>query len=83
MAVALRPIAEAMAAMPDHERQGAIAKAVADMLHNEAQGRDHIRAVGQIIPNGLKYHVEAEEGVLRAIGAANAEVQRQKLQAQQ
>jgi hypothetical protein len=83
LAISLRPIAEAIAASPEKERQAAIAKAVADMLGNEAQGRDHIRAVGQIIPNGLKYHIEAEEGVLRAIGAAAAEVQRQKLQAQQ
>jgi hypothetical protein len=83
LAIALRPIAEAMAASAEGEREAAIAKSIADMLANEAQGRDHIRAVGQFIPNGLKYHIEAEEGVLRAMGAAAAEVQRQKLQAQQ
>ena len=53
------------------------------MLRNEAQGRDHIRAVGQLIPNGLSYRFEAEEGVLRAIGKAASEAQRQALQAQQ
>ena len=45
-------------------------QAIADMLKNDAQGRDHIRASGTLIENGLKYRFEAEEGVLRAIGKA-------------
>ena len=53
------------------------------MLRNEAQGRDHIRMVGHLVPNGLRYRFEAEEGVLRAIGKAHAEAQRRKMQALQ
>jgi hypothetical protein len=35
------------------------------------------------MPNGLRYRFAAEEGVLRAIGTAATEAQRQALQAQQ
>ena len=49
---------------------------VADMLQNEAQGRDHIRMMEQITDNGIKVRLELEEGVLRAIGTAVAESQR-------
>jgi hypothetical protein len=53
------------------------------MLKNEAQGRDHIRMVGHVVPNGLRYRMEAEEGVLRGIGKASAEAQRQMMESQQ
>lgn len=43
-------------------------QAIADMLKNDAQGRDHIRATQTLVENGVKIHFEAEEGVLRAIG---------------
>ncbi len=49
----------------------AVLQAVADML-KQAKGHDHITAVGQVIPNGLRYRFEAQEGVLQAIGAAAA-----------
>jgi hypothetical protein len=39
---------------------------IADMLANEANGRDHLRLVTQPIENGLRTRLEAEEGVLRA-----------------
>jgi hypothetical protein len=55
-------------------------QAIADMLKN-VQGRDHIRASGMLIENGLKYRLEAEEGVLRAIGKA-AMIAQQKAQQQ-
>jgi hypothetical protein len=35
------------------------------------------------MPNGLKYHIEAEEGVLKAIGKAATAAQEQRLQANQ
>jgi hypothetical protein len=83
LAVSLGPIAETLAAeAPDADKKKTL-EAVAQMLRNEAQGRDHVRAVGRLIPNGLTYRFEAEEGVLRAIGKAQAESQRQALQAQQ
>jgi hypothetical protein len=83
LALSLAPILETAAAQAENNDKKEIIQAVADMLKNQAQGRDHIRAVGQVIPNGLKYRFEAEEGVLRALGTAAAEAQRQKLQAHQ
>ena len=47
------------------------------MLRTEAQGRDHVRIVGQMVPNGLRYRVEAEEGALRAIGKAAMDARQQ------
>ncbi|MCI0333430.1 MAG: hypothetical protein L0228_09425 [Planctomycetes bacterium] len=83
LAVSLGPIMEMAAAQAEDDKQKAILETVADMLKNEAQGRDHIRVVGRVVPNGLRYRLEAEEGVLRGIGKATAEAQRQALQAQQ
>lgn len=41
---------------------------ISNMLTNEGTGRDHIRMVVQPIPGGLRYRLEVEEGVLKAIG---------------
>ncbi len=81
--LSLGPILEVAAAQAKEGRQKEILKSVADMLKNQAQGRDHVRAVGQVVPNGLRYRFEAEEGVLRAIGTAAAEAQKKRLQANQ
>jgi hypothetical protein len=83
LAVSLGPILDMAAAKAPDDDQKAILGSVADMLRNEAQGRDHIRMVGQLVPNGLRYRFEAEEGVLRAMGKAAAETQRRKMQALQ
>jgi hypothetical protein len=72
-----------MAAQAEDGRHKAAAQAVADMLKSEAQGRDHVRILGQVIPNGVRYRMEVEEGVLKAIGKAAAEQQRQAQQANQ
>jgi hypothetical protein len=79
--VALGPILETVAAHPDNDRQKAIIQSISEMLRTEAQGRDHVRIVGEFLPNGLKYHFEAEEGVLKAIGAGAAAAQKQRLEA--
>lgn len=83
LSLSLAPIMELAAAQADEGDEREIVQRVAEMLRNDAQDRDHIRAVGQLIPNGLRYRFTAEEGVLRAIGAAATEAQRQALQAQQ
>jgi hypothetical protein len=83
LAVSLAPVMEVAAARTEDEMQRKILETVADMLKNEAQGRDHIRMVGHVVPNGLRYRIEAEEGVLRGIGKASAEAQRQMMQANQ
>jgi hypothetical protein len=81
MAASLAPIMEVAASQTENPEQKEVVQKVADFLKSEAQGRDHVRAVGTTVPNGLKYHLEAEEGVLKAIGKAAAAVQEQKMQA--
>ena len=61
-------MAVAADARDGHEK--AALQAIADKLNGEAKGRDHIRATGSVIPNGLRYRFEAEEGVLQAVGTA-------------
>ncbi|MEX0613458.1 MAG: hypothetical protein WD229_15175 [Pirellulales bacterium] len=83
LVVAGGPIAVMLAEQAEDADQKAIARSVAEMLRNQAQGRDHVRAVGQVIPNGLRYRFAVEEGALRAIGTAATELQRRALQANQ
>ncbi len=51
-------------------REKAMLQAIAEELNDSAKGRDHVSLTGSIIPNGLRYRVEAEEGVLKAVGTA-------------
>jgi hypothetical protein len=81
VAVSLTPIMEVAASQAENSEQKEVVQKVADFLKNDAQGRDHVRAVGSMVPNGIKYHLEAEEGVLKAVGKAAAAVQEQKMQA--
>jgi hypothetical protein len=81
LSLALGPIMETAAANGKAEDQESL-QAIADMLENTAQGRDHIRMTEQFITNGVRYRVEAEEGVLRAIGKGVTEAQRKAQEAQ-
>jgi hypothetical protein len=83
LAVSLGPMAEFAASQADEGPEKETAKAIADMLRAEGQGRDHLRLTGTVIPNGLRYRFEAEQGVLKAMGKAAAEKQRQAQQANQ
>lgn len=76
----LGQIMEAAAANGKEEDRAAL-QSIADMLKNDVQGRDHIRANATLIENGLQYRFEAEEGVLKAIGKA-AMIAQQKAQQQ-
>ena len=60
----------AVAADAKEGREKEALQTIADKLNGEAKGRDHLQATGQVIPNGLRYRFEAEEGVLQAVGAA-------------
>jgi len=82
LSLSLGPIMETAAANSKAEDTESL-QAIADMLQNDAQGRDHIRVTGQLIPNGLQYRVEAEEGVLRAVGKGITEAQKKAQEAQQ
>ena len=81
--VSLTPIVETMAAQAEEGPQKETAQAVAEMLRNEAQDRDHLRVFAKVIPNGIRYRYEAEAGVLKAIGKVAEEKQRQAQQANQ
>ncbi len=52
------------------EKDKAQMEMIASALEGESSGRDHLRLVLQPIDGGLRYRLEAEEGVLRAIGIA-------------
>jgi hypothetical protein len=77
LSFSLGPIMATAAAYQEDLEEKQIVQTIADMLQGEAQGRDHIRVVGQFIPNGQRYRFEAEEGVLRAFGKAAAAAQQQ------
>jgi hypothetical protein len=70
LAVSLGPILDLTAAHATDDNAKRAIQMVAEMLKNDARGRDHIRIVGQIVPNGIRYRFEAEEGALRAVGQA-------------
>ncbi|HVT29298.1 MAG TPA: class II glutamine amidotransferase [Lacipirellulaceae bacterium] len=69
LTLSLRPIME-FAASVQQGREQQISQTLAETLKNESPGRDHVRVIGQLIPNGLRYRIEAEDGVIRLIGVA-------------
>jgi hypothetical protein len=79
LAISLTPFVEIIAVKADGDQQKVLEN-VAEMLRNEAAGRDHIRIDARRIPNGLRHRIEAEEGVLRALGKMYVERQRQALE---
>lgn len=79
---AFAPLMEVAATQATDEAQRARAQAVAEMLKTEAPGRDHVRIVAQMVPNGLRYRLEAEEGALRTILMKAVEAQQQAAAAQ-
>lgn len=68
MSVSLGSIMKVAAAFADEDEAPQV-KMMADMLESQSEGLDHIRLEADLIPNGLKYRFEAEEGVIKAIGA--------------
>ena len=77
LAVSVAQILEVAGGFNDNPREKQLIQTVVDTVKDQAQGRDHVRVVGKAITNGLRYRIEAEEGVLRAIGAAAAARQAQ------
>jgi Mor family transcriptional regulator len=76
MTFALKQIME-MAASIAKDNEKPMLQSIAAMLANEAAGRDHVRIVMQVIPGGIRTRIEAEEGVLRAIGMGAMQAQMQ------
>lgn len=64
---AFGPLMEVAATQLKDPEQRQRAQAVAQMLKANAPGRDHVRIVGQMVPNGLRYRIEAEEGALQTL----------------
>ncbi len=74
--VAIQQIIEVAASLADEKDQENL-QMVATMLEENVEGRDHVRIVVQPRPNGACTRIEAEEGVLRAIGMAVMQAQMQ------
>lgn len=73
--MSLTPIMQLTADEQKNEKEKEVATAMAEMLKNDAQGRDHVHLVSQVVPNGLQIRLEAEDGVLRLIGVATQQRQ--------
>jgi hypothetical protein len=76
MTLSLGPILEVAKTFADADKKPQL-ELVAEMLSGEAKGRDHVRMIGQPIENGLRMRIEAEEGVLRAIGMGASQARMQ------
>ena len=76
LAVSLQQIMEMAAAFADGDEKPML-ESIAGMLANETAGRDHVRIVSKLVDNGILTRIEAEEGVLRAIGMAAMQAQMQ------
>jgi hypothetical protein len=78
---ALGQIMTAAKTFADDEDKAQI-EAVAQMLESQANGRDHVRFAPVAIENGIRVRIEAEEGVLKAIGMAAMQQQMRAAQGQ-
>jgi hypothetical protein len=67
MSIALSPIADFVGSMSEQNAEHAevIKKAL-----SETPGKDHVTLNAHIVPNGMSYRFELQEGVLKAIGVA-------------
>lgn len=68
MSVSLAAVMKVAAAFADEEEAPQV-KMISDMLEAQSGNLDHLRFEGEMIPNGVRYRLEVEEGVLKAIGA--------------
>ncbi len=80
LAVSLGPIMEIVATQAEEGQKRELAQSIATTLGQESKGLDHLRMTGQTMPNGLRYRIELEEGVLRAIGKAALHAQQMSSQ---
>jgi len=69
VSLALKPVADAVAAV-GRERERGPARKVAEVLA-AAEGKDHVRLVVTSIERGATVRLDLEEGVLQLIGAAS------------
>ena len=65
----LTPVLQLLSRVEDEETLGALADAL------EEGGRDRVRIVTTLIPNGQRFRVEVQDGILKMIGAAAVQMQ--------
>ena len=68
--VSLGQIITVAADAKEEGQEKATLQAIAEELNGSAKGQDHVSITGSVIPNGLRYRLEAQEGVLKAVGVA-------------
>lgn len=78
MVVSLKDIMETIAAFDESENAATTAM-VADLLAG-AEGKDKVRLTVSAIESGVRYRLEADKGVLEAIGGAATAVQQSRMQ---
>ena len=76
MTISLSQIMQVATAFAKEKDKGLL-EMISSMLEGESSGRDHVRLVLQPVAGGLRYRLEAEEGVLRAIGMSAMAAQSQ------
>ncbi|RIK74154.1 MAG: hypothetical protein DCC67_16940 [Planctomycetota bacterium] len=76
LTVAISQFINAAKAFADEDDKPQLER-ISEMLANEASEKDHVRLSGEAIDNGIRMRIEAEEGVLRAIGMAAMQAQMQ------
>jgi hypothetical protein len=67
MSISVLQLAKFAAAVAPEEDAKAQAQMVANMLE-QSSGKDHVLVSGQSVTNGMKIHVELEEGFLKLLG---------------
>lgn len=72
--ISLGAVMKVVAAFADPE-DAPQAQMMADLLEQQSGDLDHLRFEAEMIPNGLRYRFEAEEGVIKAVGGAAAMAQ--------
>jgi hypothetical protein len=80
VSIKLGPFLEVAASQADEGPAKAMVKKIADSLSKDGNAQDHLRLTAKLIPNGMQYHFEAEEGALKAIGAAATIAQQRRMQ---
>jgi hypothetical protein len=70
ISVSMRPIVTLAATHAEGPDAQIALQMMAMSLQAGPNGRDHVRIVGEAIPNGQRVRFEAEEGALRAVGQA-------------
>jgi hypothetical protein len=70
LALSLKPLLALAAAQATDPDAKTTLQMVGTTLQNDPRGRDHIRILGEAIPNGSRMRFEAEQGAMQAVAQA-------------